>query len=156
MATTNNGNTTQQGGGMTETLDTHIMSDGTVMAGAYHNAPSPSLNTTPPNRITPNRVAPNTSVPNTSATYKIYGTNELYSGRTVEVGGQLYTTVGGAREGNSYQLIANTPTINTPAGQSRFSGNAEIGGGTGNTTPVGSSNNNNQMSQGVATGGSSY
>ena len=110
---------------------------------------SPSPNTTPPN-TTP----PNTSAPNTSATYKIYGTNELYSGRTVEIGGQLYTTVGGALEGDSYQIIANTPTINTPAGQSRFSGNAEIGGGTGNTTPAGP--RNNRMNQGGGTGGSSY
>jgi len=96
MATTNNGNGTQQGRGMAGTSGTNTTQPG-------NNTPS---NPTP-NRITPNRVAPNiTSI------YKIYGTNEPYSGRTVEVGGQLYTTVGGALEGNSYQVIANTTTQN--------------------------------------------
>jgi len=38
--------------------------------------------------------------------YRIYGTNQPYSGMTVEVGGHLYTTVGGALEGNSYQVFA--------------------------------------------------
>ena len=41
------------------------------------------------------------------APYKVYGTNEPYNGLTVEVGGFLYTTVGGALEGNSLQLTAN-------------------------------------------------
>ena len=36
--------------------------------------------------------------------YIIYGTNQPYSGRVVEVGGQLYTTVGGAYEGFSFQV----------------------------------------------------
>ena len=39
--------------------------------------------------------------------YKIYGTNESYNGLTVEIGGYLYTTVGGALEGNSLQLVPN-------------------------------------------------
>ena len=43
---------------------------------------------------------------NRNAAYKVYGTNEPYSGMTVEVGGYLYSTVGGALEGNSMQLIA--------------------------------------------------
>ena len=42
-----------------------------------------------------------------TAPYKVYGTNEPYNGLTVEVGGFLYTTVGGALEGNSLQLTAN-------------------------------------------------
>ena len=97
MATTNNGNGTQQGRGMAGTSGTNTTQPG-------NNSPS---NPTP-NRITPNRVAPNiTSI------YKIYGTNKPYSGKTVEVGGQLYTTVGGALEGDSYQIIANTTTQNS-------------------------------------------
>ena len=39
-------------------------------------------------------------------TYIIYGTNQPYSGRVVEVGGQLYTTQGGALEGYSFQVMA--------------------------------------------------
>ena len=35
----------------------------------------------------------------------VYGTNEAYVGLTVLIGGYLYTTVGGALEGNSLQLI---------------------------------------------------
>ena len=31
--------------------------------------------------------------------YKVYGTNEPYSGLTVELGGLQYSTVGGALEG---------------------------------------------------------
>ena len=38
---------------------------------------------------------------NNNSTYKVYGTNESYNGMTVEVGGYMYTTVGGALEGNS-------------------------------------------------------
>ena len=41
-----------------------------------------------------------------AAMYRIYGTNEPYTGMVVELGGYLYTTVGGALEGNSYQLVA--------------------------------------------------
>ena len=48
-------------------------------------------------------------------TYIIYGTNQPYQGRVVEVGGQLYTTQGGALEGFSFQLMApggqNTPDV---------------------------------------------
>ena len=39
-----------------------------------------------------------------TAQYKIYGTDEPYNGLTVEIGGFMYSTVGGALEGNSYQL----------------------------------------------------
>ena len=41
-----------------------------------------------------------------TTSYKVYGTNENYSGLTVEVGGFMYSTVGGALEGNSLQLVA--------------------------------------------------
>ena len=41
-----------------------------------------------------------------STMYRIYGTNEPYRGMVVEVGGYLYTTIGGALEGNSYQVVA--------------------------------------------------
>ena len=43
---------------------------------------------------------------NGKTTYKVYGTNESYSGMTVEIGGFLYSTEGGALEGTSLQLIA--------------------------------------------------
>ena len=41
-----------------------------------------------------------------NTTYKVYGTNEPYSGIAVEVGGFLYSTVGGALEGDSMQLVS--------------------------------------------------
>ena len=37
--------------------------------------------------------------------YVIYGTGEQYSGNMVNVGGYLYTTKGGALEGDSLQLV---------------------------------------------------
>ena len=37
--------------------------------------------------------------------YTVYGTGENYTGRTVKIGGELYTTVGGALEGNSLQVV---------------------------------------------------
>ena len=49
-----------------------------------------------------------------TAQYKIYGTDEPYSGMTVEIGGFMYSTVGGALEGNSMQLVANTPMNANP------------------------------------------
>ena len=49
-----------------------------------------------------------------TAQYKIYGTDEPYSGMTVEIGGFMYSTVGGALEGNSMQLVANTPMNTNP------------------------------------------
>ena len=42
---------------------------------------------------------------NTLATYKVYGTNEPYSGRVVQIGSDLFTTEGGALEGFSYQVV---------------------------------------------------
>ena len=47
--------------------------------------------------------------------YKVYGTNETYSGLTVEVGGYQYSTRGGALEGDSMQLVAvadSSPAVN--------------------------------------------
>ena len=38
---------------------------------------------------------------------KVYGTDEPYSGKTVNIGGHLYTTRGGALEGDSLQLYGN-------------------------------------------------
>ena len=37
--------------------------------------------------------------------YTIYGTNEAYTGRVVNIGNRLFTTRGGALEGNSYEVI---------------------------------------------------
>tara|TARA_Y100000310_G_C20323631_1_gene641937 strand:+ start:308 stop:715 length:408 start_codon:yes stop_codon:yes gene_type:complete len=37
--------------------------------------------------------------------YKIYGTNQPYGGKVVNVGNQLFTTRGGALEGNSYEVV---------------------------------------------------
>ena len=37
--------------------------------------------------------------------YKIYGTNEIYNGLVVASGNRLYTTVGGAVEGDSKEVI---------------------------------------------------
>jgi|9_EtaG_2_1085328.scaffolds.fasta_scaffold28428_3 hypothetical protein len=51
-----------------------------------------------------------------TTSYKVYGTNENYSGMTVEVGGFLYSTMGGALEGDSMQLVAtagSNPNMNT-------------------------------------------
>ena len=34
--------------------------------------------------------------------YKIYGTNQMWNGSVIHLGNRIYTTVGGALEGNSY------------------------------------------------------
>ena len=63
------------------------------------------------------------------ANYKIYGTNQPYSGRVLNVGNKLFTTVGGALEGNSFEIV-------------------EIAGGGGNSNPnedLPTMNNMNQM-----------
>tara|TARA_R100000315_G_C5187200_1_gene108968 strand:+ start:103 stop:678 length:576 start_codon:yes stop_codon:yes gene_type:complete len=44
------------------------------------------------------------------ANYKIYGTNEPYSGMVVNIGNKLFTTTGGALEGNSYEVVEVTTT----------------------------------------------
>jgi hypothetical protein len=37
--------------------------------------------------------------------YKIYGTNQSYSGKVIKLGNKLYSTVGGALEGDSKEVI---------------------------------------------------
>jgi len=44
-------------------------------------------------------------VQSNQATMKVYGTNEPYIGNTVMIGGFEYTTIGGALEGTSLQLV---------------------------------------------------
>ena len=86
------------------------------------------------------------------APYKIYGTNEPYNGLTVEIGGYMYSTMGGALEGDSYQLLANSPRV-TPntdplrtreipnTDQDMINSSARVGSGNENTTPGGPSDN---------------
>ena len=38
--------------------------------------------------------------------YKVYGTNEPYTGKVVNISGDMYSTVGGALEGTSLQLVS--------------------------------------------------
>ena len=68
------------------------------------------------------------------ANYKIYGTNQPYSGRVVNVGNKIYTTQGGTLEGNSHEVVLvtggggnqnaneNLPTMND-SNQQTTSGN---------------------------------
>ena len=60
----------------------------------------------------------------TTATYTIYGTNEPYSGLVVRIGDALFTTKGGAREGDSYQLIE-TEIIDTSINNNLPRGNQQ-------------------------------
>ena len=90
----------------------------------------------------------------TSAPYKVYGTNEPYNGMTVEIGGFMYSTVGGALEGDSMQLVAN-PQPNPvpdlpPNGTTRTRRNA------GQVIPPNNTNQNQQnqlMGGGIGPGG---
>jgi len=50
------------------------------------------------------KISPNSKNGN-QASMKVYGTNEAYVGRTVRIGGFDYTTIGGALEGTSVQLV---------------------------------------------------
>jgi len=50
------------------------------------------------------KISPNNKNGN-QASMKVYGTNEAYVGRTVRIGGFDYTTIGGALEGTSVQLV---------------------------------------------------
>ena len=52
-------------------------------------------------------------VPDVLSPMMVYGTGEIYNGLTVLIGGYHYTTVGGALEGNSLQLVA-LPSRKTP------------------------------------------
>ena len=78
----------------------------------------------------------------TSAPYKVYGTNEPYNGMTVEIGGFMYSTVGGALEGDSMQLVAN-PQPN-PLPDLPPDGTTRTGRNVGQITP----NNTNNTNQG--------
>ena len=80
------------------------------------------------------------------APYKVYGTNEPYNGLTVEVGGFLYTTVGGALEGDSLQLTANVQPRPTPPPNQN--GNQTLGGAGLTTNP-----NQQQQNQLMGIGG---
>ena len=43
------------------------------------------------------------------APYKVYGTNQVYTGMVVNIGNKVYTTTGGTLEGNSVEVVPNTP-----------------------------------------------
>ncbi len=60
-----------------------------------------------------------TSLTQTGGIYTVAGTGEQYRGKVVEIGGQLYTTVDGALEGNSVRLNESPTSANvvTPPAQ---------------------------------------
>ena len=69
------------------------------------------------------------------AQYKVYGTNEVYNGEVVEIGGSLYTTKGGALEGDSLQVIADASSVRqvtnvVERGTTSALANAQNGGAT--------------------------
>jgi len=125
-----NQNQTQQGGGNGMTSRTNIGQN-------VDNGPSVG------------DVATGTVRGNSVAEYRIHGTNEPYIGRVVEIGGNVYSTQGGAREGDSLQLVAATGNNNNPGGN--------VGGETG-TTPRNAIRRTagNMQNQGGGSGGSSY
>ena len=51
------------------------------------------------------------------ASYKIYGTDESYDGKVVNIAGDLFTTTGGALEGDSKQVIESTKRENPLSGE---------------------------------------
>jgi len=51
------------------------------------------------------------------ANYKVYGTNEPYSGNVVNINGDLFTTKGGTLEGDSKQVVKDTDTQVNPTNQ---------------------------------------
>ena len=75
--------------------------------------------------------------------YKIYGTDRFYNGRIVEIAGNVYSTRGGALEGDALLLIATDDGVtpkqsrnsNTPGGTGRTGGTngGTIGGTIGGT-----------------------
>ena len=85
---------------------------------------------------------------NGNAPYKIYGTNEPYDGLTVEIGGYLYTTKGGAYEGDSLQLIANPQAQQQPRRNGNQQQNQLMGGAGLTTNP-----NQQQQDQLMGIGG---
>ena len=69
------------------------------------------------------------------AQYIVYGTNEVYNGEVVEIGGSLYTTKGGALEGDSLQVIADASSVRqvtnvVERGTTSALANAQNGGAT--------------------------
>jgi len=94
--------------------------------------------------------------------YTIYGTNEGYTGKVVNIGNRLFTTTGGALEGNSYEVVIPTssggnqnteedlPTMNTSnqqssAGMGNSSGNPITRTFTAPQTPRYRRSDNNQL-----------
>ena len=53
----------------------------------------------------------------TAAPYKVYGTNQPYAGRVLQIGNTMYTTSGGALEGHSKVVVANTSDSNSAGGE---------------------------------------
>ena len=53
----------------------------------------------------------------TAAPYKVYGTNQPYTGRVLQIGNRMYTTSGGALEGHSKVVVANTSDANSAGGE---------------------------------------
>ena len=67
--------------------------------------------------------------------FKVYGTNEPYDGLTVEVGGFLYSTVGGALEGTSLQLFPTGESSTSPTEETQIIPNPNGEQITQDTTP---------------------
>ena len=45
------------------------------------------------------------------AKYKIYGTNQPYGGKVVNINGDMFTTIGGTLEGDSKHVVVDGPAI---------------------------------------------
>ena len=90
-----------------------------------------------------------------NAPYKVYGTNEPYSGMTVEIGGFLYTTDGGTLQGDSLQLTANPLFEAQPTPPNQNNNQTPGMNGNGNQTlgGAGLAGNPNQMQQNQLMGG---
>ena len=91
---------------------------------SHYNTPrSTTPRSTTPRSTTPRSTTPRSTNQSTTTTtrgstrrtanttpqevggYKIYGTNQVYNGKVVGVGGRWYTTVGGSLEGDSKEVI---------------------------------------------------
>ena len=82
--------------------------------------------------------------------YKIYGTNEPYTGLTVEIGGTLYSTEGGTLEGFSMQLIPTNGEVNTLDSETNLNNQTMGIGGQSGVNP-----NQDQQNQLMGIGGQS-
>ena len=69
--------------------------------------------------------------------YKIYGTNQPYNGRVVQIGNRFFTTQGGVLEGNSKELVLVTPETGN-SGEDLVTLNTQNNGG-----PASNPNNSN-------------